>query len=88
MKNRRSYQRHFNRHTNTREFKCTKCSKTFSVEKLYKQHNTVHNLTTAKSCAECQLEFFDLYEFKAHCRDKHSQKKEQDRWECTDCGKM
>lgn len=88
MKNRRSYQRHFNRHTNTKEFKCLTCGKTFAHEKVFKQHNTVHNLATAKCCIDCERQFFDLYEFKAHCRTHHDQKKKQQKWQCADCGKM
>lgn len=91
MKNRSSYQRHYNGHTNIKEFhfKCTTCAKTFAHEKLFKKHCALHNLKIAKSCPECQREFLDLHEFKAHSRTHDDQKKnEQQKWQCADCGKM
>lgn len=88
MKNKRSYQRHFNRHLGAQKFACTICSKKFSQEKLLKKHESVHNLTTAKSCLECKEEFFDLFKFKAHRRTHHTQNKKPQLYQCADCGKM
>lgn len=88
MKNKRSYQRHFNRHSSSQKFTCSHCSKKFSQEKLLKKHESVHNLTTAKSCLECKEEFFDLFKFKAHRRTHHTQSKKQQLYQCADCGKM
>ncbi|XP_055314810.1 zinc finger protein 211-like [Sitodiplosis mosellana] len=86
MKNKRSYQRHFNRHSSSQKFTCTICSKKFAQEKLLKKHESVH--TTAKSCLDCKEEFFDLYKFKAHRRTHHTQTKKQQLYQCTDCGKI
>lgn len=88
MKNKRSYQRHFNRHSSSQKFACTICSKKFTQEKLFKKHEIIHNLTTPKSCYECKEEFFDLFKFKAHRRTHHVQNKKQQLYQCTDCGKM
>lgn len=88
MKNKRSYQRHFNRHSNTQKFVCTICSKKFIQEKLLKKHESIHNLTTPKSCFECKEEFFDLFKFKAHRRTHHAQNKKQQLYQCKDCNKL
>lgn len=88
MKNKRSYQRHYNRHASPKEFKCNICLKTFAQEKIFKQHESLHNLSTAKVCSECKQEFFDLLKFKSHCRAHHDQKKKQQKYQCEDCGKL
>lgn len=88
MKNKRSYQRHFNRHSSSQKFACSICSKKFSQEKLLKKHESVHNLSSPKPCLDCKEEFSDLFKFKAHRRTHHTQNKKQELYQCADCGKM
>lgn len=88
MKNKRSYQRHYNRHASSQKFACNICSKIFTQERILKKHELVHNLTTAKTCAECKEEFFDLVKFKAHRRTHHTQTKTPQNFQCSDCGKL
>lgn len=88
MKNKRSYQRHYNRHTSSQKFTCTICSKIFSQEKIFKKHESIHNLATAKECIDCKEEFFDLIKYKAHRRTHNIPNKKQQKYQCGDCGKM
>lgn len=88
MKNKRSYQRHYNRHTSSQKFTCPICPKIFSQEKIFKKHESIHNMATAKSCIDCKEEFFDLIKYKAHRRTHNIPNDKQQKYQCEDCGKM
>lgn len=88
MKNKRSFQRHYNRHSSTQKYACSQCPKMFSQEKIFKKHEAVHNLSTAKICTDCNEEFYDLIKYKAHRRTHNNPIENQRTYKCDDCGKM
>lgn len=88
MKNKRSYQRHYNRHGTLQKFACPACPKMFSQEKILKRHEAIHHMNPAKECTDCNEQFVDLIKFKAH-RRTHAQPTATKRtYKCDDCGKV